>query len=499
MTDAYVPKRFALVDDRLVEDSLFLRRSLGQATLRQPDPILRKAEAFGSVLRDHEGQWRMWYCWNIARDPAKHLVEIDATECLALSRDGVNWEYPNWGVVEEGGSKQNSAVLGPHFTDRNGRSVTGYGGPAGFCVIDAQTHPHPAARGRFTAMFHASPSDTIGGICLAYSDDGVHWTAYPENPVNVGSQDTQNCFFYDTRIGKYVCYQRPTIHCGVEAHANRRIARVVSDDLVNWSVSRMVLDTDERDAPAFDAFDEPGMRGPRGRDKQFQGITVFPYNDTYLGFAWFYDVIQATFAIELVHSDDGIAWKREALREPLIADGNPPGFDGKLIVPIASPPVPVGDELYLYMSTTPYDHHAIALMLEKAVGEERKEILERNDLRLLSIKRDRFVCYEAGSRRGELLTAPIDWKGDGKLLLNASVEPGGSITVSFEDQWARPIRDWHLDEIPVITGPLDATDHVLTFGPGPKSIIKLPPVGPIRMRFFLERAKLYGWTLTSPA
>ena len=50
-------------------------------------------------------------------------------------------------------------------------------------------------------------------------------------PVLVGSQDTQNCFFYDTRLKQYVCYERPTIYCGVDAHANRRIARVVSDDL----------------------------------------------------------------------------------------------------------------------------------------------------------------------------------------------------------------------------------------------------------------------------
>ncbi len=493
-----IQQSYALIDDQLVEDTLLLRRTLGLPTRKTQQPLLRCAEAFGSVLRDDQGQWRMWYCRQIARDPAQHVVEIDGTECLALSRDGIHWEFPDWGVVRENGSTANPGVMGPHQRDGRGRSLTGYGGPSGFCVIDAQTDPHPHARGRFTALYHSSPSDTYGGICLAHSEDGVHWTAYPENPVLPGSQDTQNCFFFDRRLGKYVCYQRPTIYCGVPAHANRKIARVESEDLVHWSVSRVVLDTDERDAPGLDCFDEPGMRGPRGRNKQFQGITVFPYQQTYLAFTWFYDALAGVFTTELLHSDDGLLWKREALREPFIAHDRPVGFEGKLIVPIASPPVRVEDELYLYMSTTPYDHHAVALALEQATGPQRVELLERNDMQLLSLRRDRFVGYQAGPRTGEFLSAPLNWEGPGQLLLNAVIEPGGEIVVGLEDVWGRPLRDYHLDEIPPLTGPLDAVADPVTFGPGPKTIIKLPAPGPIRLRCYLRQAQLFGWTLTRP-
>jgi len=487
-------KHYALIDDQLVEDTLMLRRTLGMPTLKRKEPLLKQTEAFGSVLRDRSGQWRMWYCTNVSRDPKVDVVGLDCFQCFALSRDGINWEYPNLGLVEEAGNKNNSIVIGSRQRDANGRYLSGYGGVAGFCVIDNETDPHPHARARFTALYHACPTDTIGGICLAHSDDGVRWTAYEENPVIVGSQDTQNCFFYDRRIGRYVCYERPTIHTGMANHANRKIGRVESADLVHWSVSRVVLDTDERDAPGLDALDEPGMNGPRGRDKQFQGITVFPWQNTYIAFTWFYDVIKATFVNEMLHSNDGIAWKREALREPFIAHGRPADFTGKLLVPISSPPVVVDDEMYLYLSSSPYDHHEIALSEFDTKDERRKALLESNDLFVLSVTRDRFVGYEAGDKVGELLSSPLDWDGNGKLFLNAEIQEGGRITVAFEDAHARPIREFHLDEIPEIVGPVDSTAHHVTFGPGPKTIVKLPTGGPIRLRFFMQNATLYGWT-----
>jgi hypothetical protein len=84
------------------------------------------------------------------------------------------------------------------------------------------------------------------------------------------------------------------------------------------------------------------------------------------------------------------------------------------------------------------------------------------------------------------------------LLLNLTLREGGHVRVGFEDQWGRPIGDYHLDEIPPIQGPLDAVDHPLTFGPGPKTIVKLPDAAlagaGVRLRFFLKHATLWGWT-----
>ena len=106
--------------------------------------------------------------------------------------------------------------------------------------------------------------------------------------------------------------------------------------------------------------------------------------------------------------------------------------------------------------------------------------------------------YDASEREAELLTRPFEWEGGGSLYLNAAIEADGYLTVSFNDQWARPIPDYHLDEIPRISGSMDAVDHQLTFGPGPKTVVKLPQIGPVRLRSLMEKARLFGWSVDDP-
>jgi len=200
------------------------------------------------------------------------------------------------------------------------------------------------------------------------------------------------------------------------------MARAESDDLLHWSVPEVVLDTDEADAPAFEAFEEDA-RPPRGRKRQFYGMTVFPYADLYIGLAWVYDVPAKGIWVELVHSSDGIRWQREVLRQPYIADGVPQGIKGRMAVTTASPPIPVGDELWLYASVTDREHGAP--MTEASFDDL--------GIMLLSVARDRWVSYDAGEHEGELLSRPFSWDG-GRLFLNAVIEREGQIAVSFCDE-----------------------------------------------------------------
>src|SRR5262245_5441405 len=97
-------KNFALVDPELVEDSLFLRRALGEPAMKREKPVMPGAQAFGSVLCDAQGQWRMWYMTPYARDPKKDVVGADSIQCFATSRNGLDWEKPDLGLVAEAGS-----------------------------------------------------------------------------------------------------------------------------------------------------------------------------------------------------------------------------------------------------------------------------------------------------------------------------------------------------------------------------------------------------------
>lgn len=490
----------ALIDERHVEDTLFLRRGLGMPRLLQQEPVIDPGQSFGPIIRDANGRWTMWYIVFVTRDIQKDLVGCETPQCIAYSRDGIHWEKPSPGIRSDPiYADHPNIIIASHQRDANGRDLSGYGGWSGLSILDNEQTPHPCARARYTALTTTFPSDTIGGVCLADSGDGIHWTFWPENPVIIGSPDTQNTLIWDERIGKYVCYLRPIIHCGMARHANRKMARCESEDLIHWTPSRVIIDTDEFDADAFEDFDEPGMRGARGRTKQFQGLSPFILNGCYLGFTWFYHVKEGIFVNELLHSADGIHWQREALRQPFVAEGRPDGFHGKLIVPAADAPVLVGDEYFFYASSTPHGHHEGALAdIGEGSQQDRRRFLEENSIYGFAIKRDRWVGYEAQEIEGEFLSTPQEWEGGSSLCLNATIEAGGYIRVEIEDQWGRPVKDAHLDEIDLIRGSLDATDHIVTFGPGPKTIMRFPPIGPVRIRCFLKQATLYGWSYQIP-
>ena len=128
-------------------------------------------------------------------------------------------------------------------------------GPKGMPVLDATQCNVPHARGRYTAVYLTNPPVGPAGLQVVYSDDGLRWTAYEENPVYRGWPDTYNHGFFDQRIGRFVAYIRPNIHAG-PVHVNRMMARIESEDLVTWTNEEVVLDTDDRDAPAVGTVNE---------------------------------------------------------------------------------------------------------------------------------------------------------------------------------------------------------------------------------------------------
>ena len=73
---------------------------------------------------------------------------------------------------------------------------------------------------------------------------------------------------------------------------------------------------------------QDGTPYPRGRDKQFYGLTVSVLQpDLYLGLASVYEPPSGLMWIELVHSYDGINWIREPNREPFIDRGSEESWD----------------------------------------------------------------------------------------------------------------------------------------------------------------------------
>ena len=157
------------LDPRTVEHTHFLDRRITPASKHPGNPIIDDCHSAQTVLRDKDGRLRMWYV-SRRKIPGHTGSAREYTLRYAESVDGVRWTFPNLGLKEFDGSRDNNVVLKAHDTDATGRKITGQQGLVCGCfsILDAASGPAPHTRGRFTALYSQG-----GELCLAYSDDGL--------------------------------------------------------------------------------------------------------------------------------------------------------------------------------------------------------------------------------------------------------------------------------------------------------------------------------------
>ncbi len=478
-----------LIDSRIVAQAFAMRRVVQHPQALAAAPVIPDAQAYGSVLRDHNDRWRAWY-----------LGSPVYSGYYAESNDGLTWQRPALDLVAPEVRPETNgpnAFLSRNQRDAAGRWLVGSQGPEGFAVLDNTVTPHPAAKGRFTALYLAR-TETEQGMYVAHSDDGVRWLAEEANPVIDGWRDTSSCLFHDARIGRYVWYGRPAAYAAAEMHANRLVARKESEDLIHWSPERTVLDTDDADADPWYPIDEAALRAGkdtataeeraaawaaltegqkqnedlplvRGRNRQWYGITAFPWAGLYLGIAWMYDLPSGDMWTELLHSYDGIDWRREPGREPFIER-----IPGTCTCTMASPPVMVDGTMRFYDSIQNRNHHGVP-----------NPNVQRG-IRAFTLPRDRWVGYQAGDVQGELLTQILPRPAD--IRLNVATEPDGWIAVEVADAEGRPLRGMTRAEAVPITGDHLAIRPQWTSGQSPEEL----PESAIRLRIHARRASLYA-------
>ena len=466
---------YRLVDESIVAQAFAMRRQQYEPVPIRDEPLVENASGYGSVLRDPEtGLFRMWY-----------LGGPGYKEFYATSEDGIHWNLPDLGILPEDEYGRKNAFLGVDQFDENGHWLAGSTGPEGFCVLDSEITPHPAAKERYTVLYLAASSGAPGkgghgGLCIAHSADGLHWTADEHNPVVPGWMDTSNCMIWDPEAGKYLIYGRPPVRVTVVKEANRYVTRMESDDMTHWSPSRTVLNTDEYDADPWDQIDEGALSGHdvesiRGKNKQFYGMTVFKVDKLYLGIVQMYDVPSGHCWMELVHSDDGIDWKREPNREPFMPV-RPGRWDSGMVLPaVNSSPIRVGDDLRIY-------HGGMDSLHRKVEGERKRSV----GCRTLPV--DRWVGYHSADVEAELMTHALP--AGKQLSLNAAVKENGFLKVFLTDAWGKEIPGYTLDDATPVTG--DAISYEIRWG----DRTELPQdAGDIRIHVRSRNASVWAFTM----
>jgi len=268
---------------------------------------------YGTVIRIGD-TFHMWYNGNYGPfRPLNGFERKYTVLCYATSKDGVNWEKPNLGLVEFNGSKANNIV---DFPEPLLWSTA--------AIIHDPEDPDPARRFKM-AYEGGTEKDPTVVFRVAFSPDGLHWTPSPKNPVGplfeMAGIVKRNGLFYVSGQNPFTAH-RPTF--------SRRMVTYVSKDFETWSSSAAV---------AIDPG--PDLEGPSTEDDRHQyseihlGASMWDRGNVIVGFHGMWQG-HPTGDRRLTSIDLGLVVSHDALHfhEPI------PGF--RIIPAREQPESPVG-------------------------------------------------------------------------------------------------------------------------------------------------------------
>jgi hypothetical protein len=438
-------ERQLFLDDHLIERMAGLRRTVSQPSKFARNPLLvgdspwaPQGPMMFSLIRDpDDGLFKAWLSNYTDRFPGNEQFMTT----YVVSRDGLTWDKPALGLIEFGGSTANNICF------------KGASNCCGFAVVKDPCDPDPSRRYK-AAYWDTGEDKQTWGVCVAFSPDGLRWTAHPGNPVVTGTGDTHTLLGldgFDPAVGKYVGYFRP-------GGGPRRIGRSVSDDFVHWSDVEVILAADEEDPD----------------NVSFYGMDGFIYEGLHIGFLWVFhnDEEPQLMDIQLVCSRDGSSWTRVGDRQVFLPRGEMGDFDCYMVQQ-ANPPIVVGNELWIYYSGNNGMHWRDVPVAQSAIG-------------LATLRLDGFVSLDAGEEEGTVLTKPLEFEG-GQLLVNADAS-AGQLTAELVNAEGQAMEGFTRTDCDPLTR--DSLRHTITWG-GRSDLREVRQ--PVRIGFYLRKAKLYSF------
>ena len=391
-----------LLDSGLVAVSEGVTRTTQRPVRGLKEPVINgkddgNFQPYFTILRDDKsGRFRIWY--NVPTGaPSAGRSKLGYME----SEDGIHWIQPHRVLGGTGGIQYCASVIddGPGAAD-------------------------PAQR--YKLGFHMDR-----GLKIAASPDGLAWTPMNGGKVLIPQTHDINSIWRDDIRKQYVA----TLSFFEEGPAypgkRRQTKQATSTDLIHWSEPWYVLRTDEKDQGRTEFYAMDGFIQRGGltigmvkvlRDDVPADLPPTPkgaYGTGYTTLAW---------------TRDGTHWTRE--REPFFErDPDKNAWDHSHAW--IDEQLPVGDEVYLYYAG--YAHgHKVNAARERQIG-------------LLRIKRDRYVAYEAGDKRGTFRTPAVTLDASDGLTINADASPGGEVRVQVLDEAQKPIKGYAFADMKPVT------------------------------------------------
>lgn len=380
----------------------------------------------------------------------RHTGHAGETLHYAKSKDGHEWELPNLGIYEIGGTKDNNVILAnqpPYLTNF-------------MPFLDNRPGVDPSERFK-TLAGYPGPGDKRGtndpgrGLFAFVSPDGISWTkkkeAIPFRPEWRHAFDSPNVTFWSEAEQQYVCYFRTW----TDPERLRSISRATSKDFETW--------TDPVEM-------NPNLPGEHlytnGTQAYFRAPHIYIALPTrYVpgrGDAPKYDQKDVNATDILFMSSRAGSEKYDRL------------FTEAFIRPGMEPERWRNRSNYVALNVVP-------------LNDTEMSIYHRSGDRYV-LRTDGFISLHAGADEGELLTKPIIFSGE-KLQVNLSTSAVGGLRVEIQDMEGKPIPGFALKDCPPVYG--DAIDLGLKWE-GDRKLSSLAGKE-VRLRFVLREGDLYSY------
>jgi len=441
--------KYLFLDTRIIDKTRNAQLMIGDVKKHPENPLFaedkpwesRFDNLYANVIYDEQEEiYKCWYSPFLIDLSAKGMTPEQRAKlykvpsnresgvCYATSLDGITWEKPALGIVEFDGSKQNNIVW------RERSRIWGHG--AGIFKDPADLDP---AR-RYKALFKGDV------MSVGTSADGIHWDKVTPYAEMNAAGDTHNNAFWAPTLSKYVGITR------THGDLGRQVARIESEDFVQWSTAEFVLEGLSKELQAY-------------------AMPTFYYEGLYLGLLAIHDQVSDRVWTELTWSPDTVEWNRVCPGSPLIANSEEEMAYDWGCVYAASGPVILDDEIRLYYGSSDGKHYG----------------WRNGFFNLATLRPDGFAGYESIDIEDVAIisTKPLIFNGNDLRITVDMLRDWSSAKVNVQDEQGNKILASEIIRETVTGGFVRWKDDVDLQGKR------------VRLEFIIDGAKLYSFSFAT--